>query len=290
MEDHPDKNDEEYTPTGDRGWDLERYTSKQANLAKVLSEMADGADVIGLSEVENLFVLTELVARPELAKHNYQIVHRESPDRRGIDCALIYKPNKFKVLNYKTLKFPQEGYDTRDILYVSGLYFGDTLNIFVNHWPSRFGGQADMRQLAASRLRQEVDSLLAINDQSKIIVMGDFNDDPINKSIKKELRAVDKKLEPGDLFNPAAEVFKQGVGTLYYRGAWNLFDQIIVSQGMLKESAGISYKPNTFSIFGPDWMRVKSGQYAGGPLRSFGGGVYLDGYSDHFPTYILIEK
>lgn len=291
-QDNPEKRDEEYTPNGDRGWDQDRYTEKQKNIAEVLSKMANGADIIGLAEVENLFVLAELVARPELKKFNYQIIHQESPDRRGIDCALIYKPSRFKVLNYKTLKFPKEGYDTRDVLHVTGEYFGDTLHVFVNHWPSRFGGQADMRQLAAERVRGEVDDLLKMNKQAKIVIMGDFNDDPINKSIKKVLGASDKykKLDEGELYNPSADVFKQGVGTLFYRGAWNLFDQIIVSQGMLTDAEGISYQQGTFSIFGPDWMRQKSGAYAGAPNRSFGGGAYLGGYSDHFPTYILIEK
>lgn len=291
MEDHPDKFDEEYTPTGEREWDAERYASKQDNIAEVLSKMAQGADIVGLCEVENLFVLTELVANPKLKRHNYQIIHQESPDRRGIDCALLYKPDRFKLLDFEAIRFPDENYDTRDILKVSGLYFGDTLHIFVNHWPSRFGGKADKRGEAAQELRRQVDKLLSLNQQAKIIIMGDLNDDPNNKSVKKILNASGKmKLEGGQLYNASNDTFKQGFGTLFYRGAWNLFDQIIVSQGMLDDQAGVTYKPNTFSVFGPDWMRQKDGQYAGAPKRTFGGGVYLNGYSDHFPTYILLEK
>lgn len=289
MEDNPDTDDEEYTPTGDRGWDQARYESKKTNIAKVLSTMANGADIIGLCEVENLFVLNELVAAPAMKKFNYQVVHVESPDWRGIDCALIYKPDRFSMLNFRSLKFPEADYRTRDILHVTGLYFGDTLEIFVNHWPSRFGGKADKRALSAELLRGAVDDLLAKNPKSKIIIMGDLNDDPINKSVKKILRASNKKLEEGDLYNATTDTFQQGIGTLSYRGAWNLFDQIIVSQGLL-DGEGISYQKDSFSIFGPNWMRQSSGEYAGTPLRTFGGGVYLDGYSDHFPTYILIEK
>ena len=288
-EDDPDEEDEEYTPNGRNTWDHERYTSKLGNIAKVLSEMAYGADVIGLSEVENLFVLNELTEEPLLKKHGYAIVHKDSPSWRGIDCALLYKPDRFKLIDYRTIAFPDSTYQTRDILKVSGLYFGDTLHIYVNHWPSRHGGKSDKRMQVAEALRKDVDGLLAINPDSKIIVMGDLNDDPINKSVKKVLRAVAKSKGEGDLINVSTPTFKQGIGTLYYKGAWNLFDQIIVSEGLLN-TEGVSYQPNSFSVFGPNWMRQKEGEYAGAPLRTFARGVYLNGYSDHFPSYILLEK
>lgn len=290
--DDPNEEDEEFTPTGRNKWDERRYASKKQNIAKVLSEMANGPDIIGLAEVENLFVIQELISHPTLKKHNYQIIHKDSPSWRGIDCALIYKPTRFKILDFEAIRFPDENYRTRDILYVKGIYFGDTLHIFVNHWPSRRGGKAERRIEAAGELRRAVDKILISNKEAKIVVMGDFNDDPFNKSVKKELRAVGKLkgISTGDLYNVTAPTFKQGYGTLFYKGAWSLFDQIIVSQGLLSKSAGISYQKNSFSIFGPNWMRVKEGQFAGGPKRSFGFGVYLNGYSDHFPTYILIEK
>lgn len=289
--DDAEKKDEEYTPTGKNKWDAKKYESKQANIAKVLSKMANGADIIGLSEVENAFVLTELVARPELKKFNYQIVHKESPDIRGIDCALLYNPKRFKLLNYETIAFPDAAYDTRDILQVQGIYYGDTLTVFVNHWPSRYGGKADKRNAVAAHLREKVDEILDENPDAKIVIMGDLNDDPINKSVKKSLRATGgKKFESGDLFNTSAATFKQGIGTLYYRGAWNLFDQIIISQGLMRDESGIQYQSASFSIFGPEWMRQTQGEYAGAPKRTFARGVYLNGYSDHFPAYILIEK
>ena len=289
--DDPDKNDDEFTPEGDNEWDRERLDSKLTNISRVISEMARGVDILGLSEVESLAVLTELVAMPSLQRHNYQIVHQESPDWRGIDCALLYKPDRFQLLDFQAIPFPDEDYTTRDILHVEGIYFGDTLHVFVNHWPSRRGGKADKRNAAAERLRQEVDELLAENDQAKIIIMGDLNDDPNNKSVKKILRAVDfDKVEEDDLYNPSAAVFKQGLGTLYYNGAWNLFDQIIVSQGLMEGAEGVTYQPESFSIFGPPWMRNQTGQFAGGPFRSFSYGVYQNGFSDHFPTYILLQK
>lgn len=295
MVDSPDTDDAEFLPDGANKWDQERYNEKQANMAKVLSLVANGADIIGVSEIENLTVLNDLVAQPALQKMNYQIIHQDSPDWRGIDVALLYRPNRFKVLSFEAVPFPsEEGEDfkTRDVLRVTGLYFGDTLHVFVNHWPSRRGGKSDKREIAGALVRSEVDKLLAVNENAKIIVMGDLNDDPINKSVKKDLRAAinEKDLAAGDLYNVSAPTFKQGYGTLMYKGTWNLFDQIIVSQGLLNAKEGIQYQPDSFSVFGPDFMRVKSGQFAGGPLRTFSYGVYQAGYSDHFPTYILIQK
>jgi len=292
IDDPNNPNDQEYTPDGSNKWDAEKYASKLDNIARVMSEMANGADIIGLSEIENLNVLNDLVAHPKIAKFKYQIVHVESPDYRGIDCALFYRPDRMKLLNFRAIRFPDPAYNTRDILHVKGLYLGDTLNVFVNHWPSRLGGKADKRTESALALRQEIDTLLAANPMTKIVVMGDLNDDPINKSVKKDLRAHGDydKLEAGDLYNASADTFKQGYGTLMYKGTWNLFDQIIISQGMLKAAPGISYQPGSFSVFAPDYMREQSGESAGGPMRTFSRGVYLNGYSDHFPTYILIQK
>lgn len=288
--DDPDIRDEEYLPDGKRQWDSERYKDKLSKLSKVLASMANGADIIGLSEVENRRVIEDLIATPQLKGHKYDIVHKNSPDRRGIDVALIYKKNRFKVLNTNWVKYPEEGYFTRDILLCTGIYFGDTITVGVNHWPSRRSG-AEKRNQAGARLRQAVDSILADSPNAKIILMGDFNDDPRNVSVKKELRAIDriKKMEEGDLFNTSSESFKQGIGTLSYRGAWNLFDQIIISQGMI-DGKGSTYKSASFSIFGPNWMRQSSGQYAGTPFRSFSYDKYIGGFSDHFPVYILVEK
>ncbi len=289
-EDDPDIRDEEYLPGGDRKWDSQRYQEKLKNISKVLASMAQGADIIGLSEVENKKVIEDLIATPQLKGHKYDIVHKNSPDRRGIDVALIYKKNKFKVINSTWVKYPEEGYFTRDILLCTGIYYGDTITVGVNHWPSRRSG-AVKRNQAGARLRQAVDSILSESPEAKIILMGDFNDDPRNASVKKELRAIDriKRMVDGDLFNTSSETFKQGIGTLSYRGAWNLFDQIIISQGMISGS-GSTYKASSFSIFSPNWLRQTSGQYAGSPFRSFSFGKYIGGYSDHFPVYILVEK
>lgn len=284
--------DDDFLPIGPYEWTEEKYANKKDNLAWVLSTMANGADIVGVCEVENLFVLQDLVAHGPLAKENYQVVHVESPDYRGIDVGLLYKPGRFQLIDFRSIRYSDTTYRTRDMLYVRGLYFGDTLHVFVNHWPSRLGGKADKRSVAAQDQRREVDALLAKNPMAKIVIMGDLNDDPINKSVKKDLRAGNNpdKLGEGDLFNASADIFQQGYGTLMYRGTWNLFDQIIVSQGMLHTAEGISFQPGTFSVYAPDRMRAQTGEGAGGPLRTHSRGVYLNGYSDHFPTYILIQK
>lgn len=288
--DDPEINDDEFLPEGDKNWNTERYQDKLSKISTVLKAMANGADVIGLAEIENKGVIEDLIATPGLEKFEYGIVHKNSPDKRGIDVALIYKKDRFKVLHTNWVVYPEEGYFTRDILLCTGIYFGDTLTLGVNHWPSRRSGP-EKRNQAGDQLKLALDSIKTATPDAKIILMGDFNDDPRNASIKKALGADNKlkKLTKGGLYNTSGDTYQQGFGSLYYRGAWNLFDQIIVSEDLVNGD-GITYKPASFSIFGPGWMRNQSGQYAGGPFRSFSYDKYIGGYSDHFPVYILIEK
>jgi endonuclease/exonuclease/phosphatase family metal-dependent hydrolase len=291
IEDDPETNDREFLPDSPLQWDAAKYDEKLSNISKVLSTMANGADIIGLAEIENLTVLQDLVATRALAKFKYQIVHKNSPDKRGVEVAMIYKEGKFKPIHNQWLRYPDPSVYTRDILLSTGIYFGDTLTIAVNHWPSRLGGGEDRRNTCGALLRKAVDSIRAKSPNTKIIIMGDLNDDPRNASVKKHLGAVDSpdKVPAGGLFNPSAIPYKQGIGTLAYRGTWNLFDQIIISDNLVKGD-GITYKPNSFSIFGPDWMRVQTGDNRGAPWRMIVGGKYIGGFSDHFPVYILIEK
>lgn len=289
-QDDPSINDEEFLPDGDRRWSNDRYKDKLGKLGKVINQMAYGVDILGLAEVENRKVLEDLTNSAALSKLNYKIVHKDSPDGRGIDVALIYKANKFRVIHSQWIEYPEDGYLTRDVLLCTGLYASDTITIGVNHWPSRRSGPEKRNQIAA-RLKVAIDSMYQKSKNAKIILMGDFNDDPRNASVKKYLGATDKpaKVDENGLFNASAETYQQGHGTLYYRGAWNLFDQIIVSKPLLN-SEGLQMKKSSFSIFGPEWMRNKDGQYAGGPFRSFSFDKYIGGYSDHFPVYILLEK
>lgn len=293
--DDPKINDDDFTPKGKLKWDTTKYVKKLNNVTKVFKSMAT-PDIIGVCEIENRSVLESIVSHPSLARYKYQIVHFDSPDHRGIDVALLYRSNKFVPFYSKNITFKDNkpsDFTTRDILHVKGLYHGDTLNVFVNHWPSRRGGKEDKRILAALTLRGAIDSLQKSNPDAKFVIMGDLNDDPNNKSVKKNLLASNnlKKLGEKGLYNTSTKTFKGGFGTLFYRGTWNLFDQIIISQSMLKQNSKTwYYKPDSFKVFAPEWMRVKEGEYQGAPFRTFVGGKFQGGFSDHYPVFIEITK
>ncbi len=285
--------DEEFLPNGKNEWNEEKYANKLEKMSLVLAAM--NLDVVGVSEVENRKVLEDLVTHANLKRLGYQIIHFDSPDRRGIDVALLYKPRIFRpfstgMIPVWTAEDPD--FITRDILLVKGLVGNDTLTVFVNHWPSRRGGKEDKRLLAARVLRSSVDSLFNLNPEAKIICMGDFNDDPTNRSLKKELRAVGKieQLENNALYNTSFTTFKKGYGTGVYNGSWNLFDQLIVSKSLIKyQENSLHYKLSSFTIFAPKWMQVQAGEHKGSPYRNFSYGVYQNGYSDHYPVYIILN-
>jgi len=286
-------NDEEFLPDGRNEWNAEKYANKLEKISSVFAAM--NLDIAGVSEVENRKVLEDLVTHPNLKSSRYQIIHFNSTDYRGIDVALIYKPSVFRPFSTAMLpiKDPSEpNFRTRDILLVKGLLDSDTLTVFVSHWPSRRGGKEDKRLLAAQVLRNAVDSLLTLNSKANIICVGDFNDDPTDKSLKKVLNAVGKidKLEGNALYNTSAATYKKGYGTGVYNGAWNLFDQVIISGNLAETSGdGFHYIPKSFTIFAPKWMQVNSGADSGSPLRNFSYGAYQNGYSDHYPVYIKIK-
>lgn len=284
--DDPNTLDEEFLPEGKNQWTHERYSIKLQNIGKVIASIKP--DILGLGEIENRKVLEDLVTQPALASGRYQIIHFDMHDERGVDVALLYRPAVFKpfVINQVVIKDPAEpGFKTRNILWVKGLFMGDTLHVAVNHWPSRLGGKEDKRILAATALKRAVDSVTAINPQANIVMVGDFNDDPNNKSIKKVLIA-----DSENIINVAEPTFKKGYGTLGYNGVWNLFDQILISGG-LADKKGVDYMPDSFGIFAQRWMIEPTGKYKGMPMRSFRGGVFNDaGYSDHFPVYVILQK
>lgn len=296
--------DEDFTPEGLNRWNAERYKQKLENMSKVIAQIGDenipinGPAIIGLSELENRSVLEDLIKHPNLKDRNYQIVHYDSPDRRGIDVALIYKPELFKVLNTKSVRLNIEGRDnfyTRDQLVVSGIFDTDTLHLIVNHWPSRSGGEKRSRPLrnAAAKLSRSIaDSIFAISPKAKIIIMGDLNDDPTNKSLTQFLKAKSSPEDlknDTDLYNPMYALYKKGIGSLAYRDSWNLFDQLIISKNLVDDKS--SYHFYAAKVFNKRFLLQKEGRYKGYPNRTFAGGVYnKDGYSDHFPVYIYIVK
>ena len=298
--------DDDRTPLGKDVWTLEKYQDKLKNISKVLSEIGtetsqNSPAVIGLCEIENYTVLEDLINQPALRDKNYGIVHYDSPDKRGVDVALLYQKSLFtpatsqsrRLLIYE-LEDPLKRVYTRDQLVVNGLLEGEEINFIVNHWPSRSGGEARSsykRERAGQLNKLIIDSLHQINPYAKIISMGDFNDDPTNKSIKKVLNTKSSKeyLEVQDIYNPMEKMIKNGRGTLAYRDSWNLFDQMLLS-GTLVNSNLAGYKFYKADIFQKNYLVTPKGQFKGYPFRSYDYGGYTGGYSDHFPVYIFLVK
>jgi hypothetical protein len=298
----PGINDEEFTPEGKNQWDSKKYYEKLDRLSEVIALMAteatpDGLAVLGLAEIENRSVIEDLIATERLKARGYQIVHYDSPDKRGVDVGLIYSPKYFTVESSKSYTLKIEGRDdffTRDQLLVSGDFNGERMHFIVAHWPSRRGGEkrsSPMREAAADLARNIIDSILvAEGPQAKVIFMGDLNDDPVNKSMTVHMRSVGQKEKgtDGKLFNPFEELYKKGIGTLAWQDVWNLFDQIVMTPALLDETKGFYYYKA--KVFNKPFLMQPSGRFKGYPFRSFAGGQYLGGYSDHFPTYIFLKK
>ncbi len=298
---------DDFTPKSAKNYNSKLYKQKLANEARVISELGrqytnDNPVICGLIEVENRNVVKDLISHPALAKSNYGIVHYNSYDARGIDVAIIYQKNRFVVTDsYKkeVVIFDEEGKRsyTRDILVVKGLLDGEKTAIFMNHWPSRSGGEAKSaprRNAAAAVLKSEMDKVRAEDPSTIMFAMGDFNDDPVDKSITQHLGAVG---DPKDLseqkpyYDLMYKMFKNGVASLGYRDAPNLFDQIIISKNLLSDS-GIrkTYSFYKAEIFAPYYLITTDGQYKGYPFRSWSGDNFTGGYSDHFPAVSVIQK
>ncbi len=305
-ENDPNTYDDDRTPTGKDVWTQEKYEDKLNKLSYVISDIGKEQSgiapaIVGVCEIENYRVLEDLVNQPLLREHNYGIVHYDSPDMRGIDVGLLYQKSMFTPLNSKSHRLllfeaenPSKRVYTRDQLVVSGLFEGEPMHFIVNHWPSRSGGEArsSYRRESAARLSKRIiDSLFLIDPHSKIIILGDFNDDPTNKSIKKVLGTQQDKNQTGisELFNPFENMHKKGMGTLGFRDGWNLFDQIIVSHGLLSNDYS-TYQFFRAGIFNPSYLITPTGQFKGYPFRSYDFGGYTGGYSDHFPVFVQLIK
>lgn len=301
---NPLVNDEEFLPSSVRNYNTSIYLDKLSRLSSVISQMGteinpDGLALLGVAEVENDTVLNDLINTAALKNRNLKIVHYDSPDARGVDVGLLYNPKYFKVLysNPLFVKLPggsKDSYFTRDILYVKGLLDGDTVHVFVNHWPSRSGGEErsiPARAAAAGVAKAKIDSIIANNINAKIVLMGDLNDDPVSPSVTTTLGAKGrhKDIQTGDLFNPWYEMYRRGIGTLAYQDSWGLFDQIIISSGWLdKTKAGYNFYKAV--IFNRDFLVEKTGKFRGYSKRTWNGETYNFGYSDHFPVFIMMAK
>lgn len=321
------KNDYEYLPDGTNKWGKMKYEAKLHNIARVLSELCTdklpmGAAIIGLSEVENSNALDDLLKEPALAKRGYKYVDVAGPDRRGIECAFLYNPRLFqlersflvpyyyaesgkvddpllgfyvdgdgKVQAYPDLK-GDTTHITRGFLVMEGKMADEKLFCIVNHWPSRAAGD-ETRQRAAFQVAQLKNALQKQEPGSKVIIMGDMNDDPNNNSMVKQLgcKSDPKKVkDETDMYNPWYNtLYKVGQGTLLYDGKWNLFDQIVMSGNLVGDDRS-SLKFYQHAIFIRDYLFQQEGRYKGSPLRTHAGGVWLNGYSDHLPTQIYLIK
>ena len=300
------KKDYDFLPGGSYKWDGLKYGHKLRNMARALADMGTdvlphvGCAVIGLSEVENRRVLEDLVRQQPLAERGYAFAHIEGPDRRGIDCALLYNPSLFSVRTVKLVPYIQtlakdSDFLTRGFLTICGTLAGEPVAVVVCHFPSRFS-DSFYREQGARQIRAIKDSLLREDSACKVLVMGDMNDDPINKSICEALGGKGQIDEVGndEMYNPWYNILvKEGVGTLFYQGAWNLFDQILLSPNLLnrhgtKDFATLKYWKH--QIFKRDYLFQTEGKYKGSPKRTTAGGVWLDGFSDHLPVAVYLVK
>jgi predicted extracellular nuclease len=288
-------NDNDFLPTSDKRWTKKRYERKIYKIGSVISKI--GFDnfnqppaIIGLAEVENKMVLDDLIQCPDLVAYNYGIVHYDSNDERGIDVGLLYNKDEFTVESseifsvYIENEVGKRDY-TRDILLVSGNLDGDNIHVIVNHWPSRRDGEqatSFKRILAAKKVLEIIAKLELIYDQPKIIIMGDFNDNPDNDSIVYLLKN-------DSLFNPMKELWTEDRGSQNHNFKWNLFDQIICNRN-LKESIPNTYHFEKADIFDEKYLTQFNGKFQGHPYRTYVGKKYMGGFSDHFPVYILLKK
>lgn len=297
--DDPRKNDNDFLPGSHKDWSEYRYLEKLENITRSIASIHRDRlpDIIGVSEIENKTVLTDLVFQPAF-KREYDFIHYDSPDRRGIDVALLYNRNSFKVLSHEKIQVVLEAdadYVTRDILYVNGfLGSSDSIHFFINHWPSRREGtrKSMPRRIAAAQiLSKKLLPLLQRESMAKVIIMGDFNDLPVSKSIARHLNAKShKSIKDNELYNLAFIPYSKKMGTVYARGRWLMFDQILISRGLISGD-GTRVKSSRLTIHfdrGLLFYDKKRSMYR--PNRSYSGKKYHGGFSDHLPVYVNLEK
>ncbi|SFS40499.1 Endonuclease/Exonuclease/phosphatase family protein [Zhouia amylolytica] len=293
---NPNTLDDDFTPGGEKRWDDKRYQNKIYKLGKAISEIGYQAaktapSIVGLAEVENQYVLQDLIDSENLNGYDMGYVHFNSPDERGIDTALLYRKRDFEVINSEAIPLLIDNVDgardyTRDILYVKGVLNHQEVHVLVNHWPSRRDGaaQTDYKRIeAAKTIHSVMDGIKEEEADPNVIIMGDFNDDPMSTSIKDHLMLP-------DLYNPMSKLMDPfNKGSLSYRSRWNLFDQIIFTNNFFEDTPGTHSFAHA-DVFDKRFLRAWNGRFKGNPFRTFAGRKYLGGYSDHFPVYVLLRK
>ncbi|MDR0738030.1 MAG: endonuclease [Prevotellaceae bacterium] len=299
-EDDPHTQDNDFTPSGKNAWTWTRLAKKRNSIAKTIIAIGEGNApvLVGLCEVENHLVLKHLVERTPLSKIGYGIVHHDSPDPRGIDVALLYRTDRFKVLHAGFYKVTYESgsSQTREILYAKGLYACcDTLHVLVNHWPSKLDGEKQSmpkRMAAAQRAKNIADSILQASPAANIILMGDFNDTPESVPLTEGLQALPPHGNPSadSLYNLMLPLAERGGGSLRYRGQWELIDQFIVSGRLLQPDATLQCLPNSVKVFKAPFLLEDDEKYLGEkPFRTYQGPTYKGGVSDHLPVVLPVQ-
>lgn len=298
--DDPLKDDNEFLPTAEKQWNTQKYLTKLENMSSVLSAMNEGhgPDILGMCEIENAQVLTDLSSHKNIKGMHYKSVHFEGPDKRSIDNALLYKSGLFKVLYAVAVpvNWPADAdFKTRDILYVKlETKSKDQLVLLINHFPSRSGGELESRPkrlYVASVLRNIVDTILEKDPNENIIIMGDFNEEPSDASIDSVLRAKESmyNLYGGNLYNPMVEIQQTEMGSYMHRGKWNVLDQIILSNGLVIGNRKYILRKESADIFKQPWMLETEQKFKGSPKRTYAGNKYIGGYSDHLPVYLYLD-
>ncbi len=297
---NPGKEDEEFTPNGKYHYTQKIYEQKVHNIATVIQNMGgpDGPSIIGLAEVENKTVLNDLVRQPELARRNYKYEWFDGPDPRGINVAMLYNPKYFQVLKSEPLHVDLSATRgksvTRDVLHIYGILSGDTVHLFINHWPSRRGGsdESEPKRAIAARVNKDaIENIMKKNSNTKVILMGDLNDNPTDISIAGILGAKGEQngVTATGLYDPWVNIYKSGKGTEEYKHIWNLFDQVIISGGfLLNKNHKLRYE--SAEIFKPDFIIDHYKGHEGEPHRSFVGTHWINGYSDHFSVILYLIK
>lgn len=288
------RNDENFSPTAEKRWTLKRYKNKLRKIGYAISNIGRKQTnahpaIIGLAEIENEAVIKDLIASKHLTEYPYSYVHYDSKDERGIDVALLYDNKKFNVLHSEVFEFSFHEEDdidyTRDILLVNGLFLGEEINFIVNHWPSRRSGNIETehkRLAAAAYLEMVITKIKTDKPDAKIIVMGDFNDDPASKSVKQ-------LVSNQGLFNPMETLISIDRGTTVHNKKWNLFDQIIITHNFFERKAK-AFRYVNADIYDADFLKQYDGKYKGTPYRTYVGKRYKGGYSDHFPVFMILKK
>jgi hypothetical protein len=292
--------DEEFLPDGDKNWTYGRFRCKIVRIYQVLVAMGRGEmpAVVGLCEIENRSVLDELIYDTPLSKLNYRVIHRESPDARGVDVALLYRPDLFHPDSAEWLHVPlSTGETTREILHVTGRLWDDTVHFYINHWPSRYGGagtSTTKRLAAAATLAASAKQVLMLDPEARIIIMGDFNDEPGDESMQSVNKILENDASGGSfsLINLSDNHSFAGLeGTIKHQGVWSVFDQVLVSTSLINGSEGLKVVNEKAEIFTADFLVEKDETYTGfKPFRTYMGPGYHNGFSDHLPVSVVVSR